>query len=739
MVDGVGHRGILDLAMGSRELRTSANRSEAAGHGPDFGRWTSLGPSTFVFGSGASSFWVTGRVSAVAADPGDPNHWLVGGAEGGVWDTHDAGATWRPRADEQPSLAIGAIAFSPTSPNVVYAGTGEANNAWTYAGAGMLRSTDSGATWSVVNTGSFARASVKAILVHPADPNIVVAGTARGRAGRDLGAVVPPPIFGIQRSTDGGANWTRLLTGEVTDLVRHPDDFSRQYAAVAFSDANGLYRTSDMGDRWTPVAGPWRPGGYMALAVAPSNPEVMYASVQSPESPNARLLGLFRTNNAWAATPEWIQIPIDVQTQSEEGPVAGYCQQCSYAHIISVDPAEPDTVFVGGRELWQCRSCAASPTWLPAAPFVSKSLAYVDYHGLTWAGNRLIAVNDGGVFSSIDRGVTWRSHNVGLPLLQMYSGAVHATGDMILANTQDQTLAIKRTGSGTWERLGAAADVSVGEGQVVISSRHPDTDFATTGTFRHVGRSIDGGRSFQAVEGNIDLTTGEFQMALAKCPADDDVVFVGNARLWRTNNFFNSAAPTWSSNSPTIPGSIPGCTGCKGVRTIAFPGSDSCNSYAFGGGDGVLRITTNGGASWSDLDPSRGVPARAVTGLRFAPSDSNVAYVTLSGFDEGTPGRPGHVFKSTNALSGSAAWTDVSPPANIPFNVVAIDPTTPNTLFVGADNGVWASNDGGATWAYLGIDAGLPGVAVFDLQIQASTRKVFAFTFGRGAFVLTRQ
>ncbi len=154
-------------------------------------------------------------------------------------------------------------------------------------------------------------------------------------------------------------------------------------------------------------------------------------------------------------------------------------------------------------------------------------------------------------------------------------------------------------------------------------------------------------------------------------------------------------------------------------------------------GAGTLRITRNGGASWSDFDPTDAVPNRPITGIAFNSRDPNIAYVTLSGFDEGTPGKSGHVFKSTNALSGSPAWTNVSPPDNIPFNVVAIDPTTPNTVFVGADDGVWATGDGGATWAYMGPEAGLPNVAVFDLQIQASTRKVFAFTFGRGAYVLT--
>jgi photosystem II stability/assembly factor-like uncharacterized protein len=152
-----------------------------------------------------------------------------------------------------------------------------------------------------------------------------------------------------------------------------------------------------------------------------------------------------------------------------------------------------------------------------------------------------------------------------------------------------------------------------------------------------------------------------------------------------------------------------------------------------------MRITTDGGASWSDFDPADAVPNRAVTGIAFAAGNPNIAYVTLSGIDEGTQGqgKPGHVFKSTNALAESPAWRNVSPPANIPFNAVAIDPATPDTVFVGADNGVWATGDGGETWVYMGPEAGVPNVAVFDLQIQASTGKVFAFTFGRGAFMLT--
>src|SRR5687768_17170492 len=120
----------------------------------DFGVWTNLGPTHLL-----PNDWA-GRVAAIAVDPANPNHWLAGAALGGVWETSDAGATWLPRTDGQPSLATGAIVFSRSSPPVAYAGTGEALAGWGHAGGGMLRSNDSGATWSLVNAAMFARASV---------------------------------------------------------------------------------------------------------------------------------------------------------------------------------------------------------------------------------------------------------------------------------------------------------------------------------------------------------------------------------------------------------------------------------------------------------------------------------------------------------------------------------------------------------------------------------------------------
>jgi hypothetical protein len=175
--------------------------------------------------------------------------------------------------------------------------------------------------------------------------------------------------------------------------------------------------------------------------------------------------------------------------------------------------------------------------------------------------------------------------------------------------------------------------------------------------------------------------------------------------------------------------------GC--ITALAFAASDpTCGTYAFATGDGRLQRTVNAGTTWDDLDANNGVPGRFVTDLAFAPTDANVLYATLSGLDEGTPGQPGHVFKTTNALAAAPLWIDVSPPVDEPINAIAVDPVDSQIVYAGADMGVWKSTDGGGTWTHMGPENGMPNVAVFDLEIHPTVRRPFAFTFGRGAFTL---
>ncbi|MBI3329700.1 MAG: hypothetical protein HYZ81_23710, partial [Nitrospinae bacterium] len=150
--------------------------------------WITIGPAPILggqIGKTTTTRAMSGRIADIAVDPSDPNHWLIGAAQGGIWETRDAGATWTPKTDDQASLAMGAMAFAPSNSSTIYAGTGEAVfSGDAYGGAGLLKSTDGGTTWQLLAAATFAKTAFSDIKVHPTNPSIVLAATSRGTAGR---------------------------------------------------------------------------------------------------------------------------------------------------------------------------------------------------------------------------------------------------------------------------------------------------------------------------------------------------------------------------------------------------------------------------------------------------------------------------------------------------------------------------------------------------------------------------
>ncbi|TAJ94810.1 hypothetical protein EPO44_13800 [bacterium] len=678
--------------------------------------WVNIGPAPILGGQTIPPSPVSGRIGDIAVDPNDPNRWLIGAAQGGVWETLDAGATWTPKTDNQASLAMGAIAFAPSDPNIIYAGTGEAVfSGDAYAGAGLLKSTDGGTTWEILGTSTFDKQSFSDIKVDPMNPDILVAAITRGIAGR---VAVFPAFFaprGIFKSTDGGLSWSQKLSGEATDMEVDPGNFSNQYAGIGEifgSPANGVYRSMDGGETWTLIDGPWSAlfggVGRVELAIAPPNPNVLYVSIQDAINgvgSDGALLGLFRTDNAWDSTPTFTQI---TSAPNFCGP------QCWYDHEIIVDPTNPDILYAGGVSLFKFDGAG----WTN----ILNGL-HVDQHSMAWAGNRLIVGNDGGVWSTTDGGSIWTNHNTNLSITQFYEGSIHPTDpNFALGGSQDNGTE-KWTGADAWQWIfgGDGADNA-------ISSSNPDTHWAISFQSLGVRRTTNGGLTFTVADSGIAFVNRPFIARFEKCPANDDVFITGTDNLWRSNNFFSAPSPFWSSNGPEMGSQI---------RALAFAPSDAaCSTYAFGTVDGQLRLTTNGGTTWNNIDAANMVPNRPITDLRFDPTNANILYVTLSDFNESTPGQPGHVFKTTDALSGSPTWSNVSTPVNIPHNTIVVDFFDPSILYVGTDQGVWKSTDAGSTWTQMGPETGMPNVAVFELQINNTTGRLVAFTHGRGAFAL---
>lgn len=700
--------------------------------------WVGIGPAPVEggqIGTTGGTRAMSGRVNAIAVDPDNPRHWLIGADGGGIWESRDQGATWAPRTDGQISLSMGALAFGPGDPRTVYAMTGaELFSGLSYAGGGLLKSTDGGTTWQAVPGAALANLTCASLKVHPASASVLLAAMSYGFAGRGSESVTGSPR-GLSKSTDGGATWSLKLSGDATALTVDPTNFSNQYAGLGLifgSPANGVYRSTDEGATWAKISGPWTSMaggiGRVSIAIAPSNPNVAYVSIQDALDGTANdgaLLGLWQTTNAWAPAPAWTAIPV-AQTDDGSG-TRGFCgwdpayrkadKSCSSTNLITVDPSNPSVLYAGGVALWKFDGV----NWTEVSKTASAPAQgiHVDQRGAAWAGNRLILGNDGGVWSTTDGGNSWNGHNTGLSVHEIYGGSLHpSNANAILAGSQDNGTAKWNGSAWTFFFGGDGSDSA-------ISLSKPDTNWAVSAQNLDLRRTTNGGVTNPSADAGIDKTGAPFIARFAGCPSNEDTFIAGTDNLWRSANFFSSGSPSWSSNGPKMG---------SGISALAFAPSDgTCGTYAFGTANGQLRLTANGGSSWTDLDASNLVPNRFVTGFAFAPGNANTLYVTLSGFDEGTPGKPGHVFRTGNALAAAPAWSNVTPPVNIPFNSIAIDPADGSRIYVGTDIGVWASADGGASWTHMGPESGMPNVPVFDLKVDSSAR-VTAFTYGRGAF-----
>jgi hypothetical protein len=367
-------------------------------------QWHSIGPAPIRDPAGDPPTGDSGRVDAVAIDPSNPNHWLIGASTGGIWETMDGGVVWHPRTDAQPSLATSAIAFAPGAPAVVYAGTGHYSivGGVGLPGVGLLKSVNGGQTWTLLASSTLAGLGFAAIQVSGTSADDLVAATTSGADYGLFGFYTPPgaPEPGVYRSSTGGATWSLTLPGEATDVVAHPADFTRQYAALrskSLYEANwqepfggGVFRSTTGGQAWTPIPGPWNvPPGRSAeirLAIAPSQPDTLYVSVRKSEEASGHLLGLWRTDNAWAPNPTWVEVPKTGLLSL--GYMAGRPN-----HVISVHPTKPDIVYGTGVPLWKF----ANNAWATISAGI-----HVDQNALAWAGTRLVVGNDGGVFSRVE-------------------------------------------------------------------------------------------------------------------------------------------------------------------------------------------------------------------------------------------------------------------------------------------------------------------------------------------------
>ncbi|MBX7218675.1 MAG: hypothetical protein K1Y36_01900 [Blastocatellia bacterium] len=661
--------------------------------------WRSVGPSPAI----AMPYqWgrVSGRISGIAVHPRDSQTIYIASATGGVWRTRNGGDVWEPLTDNQPTLTAGAIGISLADPDIIYVGTGDANHSNRYYGAGVLKSTDGGDSWTQLGFAQLKYSTVSKLLIDNKNPDRVVIGVATSRdpeSGQFNSA-------GIWLTTNGGVSWRQTLPlgpdGAIYDLVRDRFEPNVMYTAASLrgGSSNGIYKSTDAGLTWTRLEQGLPPGAdirRISLGISASAPSVLYASILG----NIRYYGVYKSTDNGAS---WALLPSSTT----------YCtSQCWYDHFLAVDPTDPQTVFLGEVDL--LKSNDGGTSWNNLVFGVAE--IHPDYHCYAFDPQdpkTMYLGNDGGIYLTRDGGRTFQNLNGNLTLTMHTSLALHPTDPAVMiAGTQDNGT-LKTDGSKVWRQ------VTFGDGGTTLIDPQDPQKVYTTYVFTNILKSNTAGESF------FDLTSEQtfkrdrssFYAPLVMNSDNPNVLYFGTFRVWRSVNGGAAWEPTANVELTQTPtGTISTLAVAKGNPNLMLVGTN----------DGVLTRSTDGGATFTRIFD---VPNRFLTKVVFDERNPKVAFVTCSGF--GT----GHVFKSQD---GGATFRNVSQTLpNIPVNTILIDPTDSTTIYLGTDIGMYRSRDGGETWT--AFNQGLPNVIVTTLVANAKTGVIRAATYGRGVFELVR-
>ncbi|HEY2849820.1 MAG TPA: hypothetical protein VGI97_08080 [Gemmatimonadaceae bacterium] len=657
--------------------------------------WIALGPAPINVGG---SLAYTGRINSIALHPTDPLTLYVGTATGGVWKTTNGGASWAPLTDAQCGLAMGSVALDPKNPQIVYAGTGEANFSLdSYQGCGMLVSIDGGATWTNTGTTTIGTSAVSKIIVDTA-----TAGST------STTVVLAATEGGLFRSANSGTTWTQVKAGVFTDLVASPTA-GTYYAAAGYifgTGSNGVYKSVDDGATWTVLPGttgalfPAADVGRIGLAVTAATPEVLYATVQNTST--FGLLGVWKSTDGGTT---W---------NSVTATGASCSSQCWYDMYLAVNPARPDTIYFGGFNLY--RSTDGGGTF--SAITGSTNTVHVDQHALVFDPQRpdtMYIGNDGGIYRTDNGGTTWTTLNTNLAITQFYAGIsfnpINASD--ILGGAQDNGTS-EWGGSAAWSRVLCGG----GDGAYSAFDHAGTTSYISYTSGSNVALGVARSDNFCSILNSgisaADQAFSEWDIPFVMDPVNSNVLYYGTYKLYRSTN----RATSWTAISPIL------TNGQKnfGISTIAVATADTNTIYA-GTGDGLVQVTTNLGATWTKI--TTGLPLRAITRVVVDPLDPHNAWVTVSGY--GT----GHVWKTVNA---GATWTDISGNLpNAPANALVYQSGS-RELDVGTDIGVFSMPFGGSSWTPLA--AAMPNVPVADLVYDGPNGRLIAGTHGRGMFTL---
>lgn len=679
---------------------------------------------------------MSGRISTLDAVHGASHVIWVGAAGGGVWKSTSAGATFQPVFDEH-NPSIGDICIDQRRPDTVWVGTGEpwVRNSVS-PGDGIYVTTNGGKTWT--HKGLRESRHIAKVLLDPNDPAVIWVA-AQGALWSDS------PERGVYRSADFGATWEKVLyvnerTG-CADLTMDPRDPNVLYAAMwehrrephfftSGGPGSGLFKTTDGGKTWRKLEGgglPPLPYGRIAVEVAPSAPDTVYATI---ETGARETKGLYRSDDAGAT---WALVSTDFNTTVRP----------FYFSRLTIDPKNPQKVYKCGLNLIVSDDGGVGFRGVGSG-------VHSDIHDV-WVNpdnhRHVLIGTDGGVYESYDGAYNFRMY-MNLPVSQFYHVSVDdAVPFNVYGGLQD---------NGTWRGPSAAP------GGIANS----DWSFLLGGdgfhAFRHrADTEVVYGESQGGNLSRVELASGQSKLIkpmpadgeppyrfnwnspIALSPSHPERLYYGAQFVFRSEDRGNS----WTRISPDLTTNRPERQRQKESGGLSLDNSTAENNTTIvciaesarderviwaGTDDGLLQVTNDGGATWTNTAARipELPPFTWCTSVEASPFDARTAFVTFDGHTQGDDRT--YLYKTTDL---GQTWTSlVTEDIKGYAWVIRQDPVQPDLLFLGTELGLYISLDGGASWQRLSNN--FPKVAVRALAIQERDHALAIGTHGRGIYML---
>lgn len=658
------------------------------------GTWTEFGP-TVMPTNGTGQPNGMGRVNAIAFHPTNANIFYIAAPSGGVWKTTNGGSTWTPLTDTLPTLGASSILVHPTNPSIIYVGTGDrdGNDA---PGLGVIKSTDSGQTWSFANTGMGTK-TVSDMIMHPTNSSIIIAATNGG----------------VYKTTNGGTSWSKTSTSSshFKDLAFKPSDPTTVYA----SGSGFFYKSTNTGGSWSAISSGLPSSGRYVIGVSAASASTVYIVSGGSNG----LIGVYRSTNSGTSFTSRATSP-NILGYSNTG--SDTKSQAWYDLALAVDPANANTIYVGGINIW--KSTNGGTSWAINAHWVGSGgvpAVHADIHSLDFSpvNSRLYCGNDGGLYYTTNGGTSWPEITSGLGISQIYKIGQSATQtDLIINGYQDNGTAIYDNGS--W-----ATEIG-GDGMECLIDYSNTNYMYGSLYYGNIRRSSNGGTSFNEIAG--DQVNGITEGGGWVSPFILDVntpgtMYIGLKNLWRSTNVkaSSTSSVTWSKLTNNLGG-----TNSYNLNVIEHSEANANILYFSRADKKLFRSDNISGSTPSFTDLTSNLPQSSYTpkDIEAHPTNQSIVYMTLNK----------DVYKSTNKGS---SWTSISGNLpNISMNCIVYDTSSTNeALYVGTDAGVYYKDNSMTNWV-LYMD-GMPSAAeVTELEIfyhsNSTLSKISAATYGRG-------